>query len=181
MMTTRKANSAILDGIDVAFDNTSSKIALTDNKLSKGRTTKKSRGKNDSRAAQRFDDRQRSVIGNPPRRPWWRCGFAQWFHHSAQFSANTGRTDEQVLWQDGGGGRRATLRRGGCGKHILRTASSRDFLKSQQCTTFWPKIVVSFDDELLILVHSAGKLICAVHSCTRMQSETFAWGPYTGL
>ena len=81
MMTTRKANSAILDGIDgelaVAFDNTSSKIALTDNKLSKGRTTKKSRGKNDSRAALRFDDRQRSVIGNPPRRPRWRCGFAQ--------------------------------------------------------------------------------------------------------
>ena len=53
MMTTRKANSAILAGIAgelaVAFDNTSSTIALTDNKLSKGRTSKKSGGKNDSR------------------------------------------------------------------------------------------------------------------------------------
>ena len=52
MMTTRQANSAILDGIAgelaVAFDNTSSTIALTYNKLSKSRT-KKSRGKTDAR------------------------------------------------------------------------------------------------------------------------------------
>ena len=53
-MTTRKANSAILDGIAGelagAFDNTSSMIALTDNKLSKGRATKKSR-KNEARTS----------------------------------------------------------------------------------------------------------------------------------
>ena len=53
MMTTKQTNAAILDGITgelaVAFDNTSSTIAFTDNKLSKGRTTKMSRGKIDSR------------------------------------------------------------------------------------------------------------------------------------
>ena len=53
-MTTRKANSAILDGIAGelagAFDNTPSMIALTDNKLSKGRAAKKSR-KNEARTS----------------------------------------------------------------------------------------------------------------------------------
>ena len=58
-MTTRKANSAILDGIAGelagAFDNTPSMIALTDNKLSKGRAAKKSR-KNEARTSMSTTD-----------------------------------------------------------------------------------------------------------------------------